>query len=250
MNIILDKVTVSLGGKTLLKELSLEFPSKKITVITGANGCGKSTLLRTAAGILHPESGKVVYDDKDISFLSPGQLARIRSAVWQNPGVPPDMSVRELLELSSYSSRKSENELYNAACNAGCEKLLDRILTTLSGGELKRAFLALALAQKPEILFLDELEANCDANFRSNLPVLLKELCREYSLTVVMVMHDLDLALHCADHLAVMREGKMELFSSVTACDFPDKLREFAGEYFTISRGEDDILQALLRYSR
>ena len=123
-------------------------------------------------------------------------------------------------------------------------------MTTLSGGELKRAFLALALAQKPEILFLDELEANCDANFRSNLPVLLKELCREYSLTVVMVMHDLDLALHCADHLAVMREGKMELFSSVTACDFPDKLREFAGEYFTISRGEDDILRALLRYSR
>lgn len=248
MKISLNDLTVSPGKKPLITDLTLTFPAGKITVITGNNGCGKSTLLRTAAGILTPDSGKVLYDDLDISRLSARKLALLRSAVWQNPELPRDMTAGELLALSSYASPKSLSELRSAADMAGYNAGFDRQLTTLSGGEVKRIFLALALAQNTKILFLDEPEANCDAEFRTTLPACLKALKLERSLTIVMVMHDLDLALHCADVIVGMKEGKIEFSSPADAPDFQQKITGFAGKNYSFFTENSGSLRATAVY--
>lgn len=253
MNIQIRHLTIRRGNNRIPDDLSLNIASKTITAINGHNGSGKSTLLRSIAGLLKPESGKIFYGETDIAALTESALARCRAVVLQNPHIPENMRVNELLFLGRFarnSGKKSDSAaVEKALADTGCTHLAERKTGTLSGGELRKIFLALALVQEPEILLLDELETNLDAAFRRDFPMLLKKLQQERSFTVVMVSHDLDLALHCADRLIGLDHGKMVLDTPLNTADAAEKIRQFAGENFEIFSGNDGFLRALPKFT-
>ena len=252
MKISIDRLFFNRKEKNILSDVSVTIPGNEVTVITGGNGCGKSTLLKLIAGLLKPDEGNISFDENDIAGFSPAQLARMRAILLQNPDVPGAMTVMELLKLSRFAfhagKKDDEYAIETALHDTGSSVWRDRQLRTLSGGELRKVFLALALAQEPQLLLLDEVEAGLDAEFRSAFPVMLKKWQETRDLTVVMVMHDFDLALHCADNILALEDGKVNFFSPVTAVDFSEKLDNFTGKYFTFHQ-ESGKFRALLNFS-
>ena len=248
MNIRIDQLFFNRTEKNILSNITLTIPDKEITVISGSNGCGKSTLLKLIAGIETPDAGKIFFDEENIAGFSPAQLARKRAILLQNPQFPGTMTADELLKLSRFAfnsgNSADQQAIEKALSDAGACQWRNRKLHTLSGGEMRKVFLAAALAQEPELLLLDEVEAGLDADFCSKLPTLLKKLQHERNLTVVMVMHDLDLALHCAGNFLALKDGEVEFFSPVNAADFPAKLNRFAGNCYHLSTVDGSIRAA------
>lgn len=253
MNITLKNLCITREKRRIIDDLSLEFHSGEISVICGGNGSGKTTLLKTISGILKPESGKIRYDGIDIAGIPLKLLARKRAIMMQTPQVPDSLTVNELLHLSRYAFSDSKNAdraaVMRALRDTGIEDFAGRKLATLSGGELRKTFLAMALAQEPELLLLDEIDAGVDSRFRSTFPALLKKLRCERNLTVIMVMHDLDLALHCADRLIGLADGKLRLVTANTP-DAADAINEFTAGTMHISAGAGGSLRALPRYQK
>ena len=249
MNIVLKDVSVYAGKKSVLQQVNGQFPSGKISVISGDNGCGKSTLLHAIAGLPLPSAGMVEYDGINIAGWSPQKLARKRAIVRQNPVLPDKIIVEDLLYLARYSfdrSREHDRQaVEQALAEMDCLEFRSRELGTLSGGERRRAAMALALAQTPELLLLDEIEANLDARSKNVLPLLLKKLQRERKLTIIMVMHDLDLALHCADNFYGMADGKITFSGDCHAPDFMEKLSVWNNGRYRFFTDENGLLRAL-----
>ena len=252
MNISVNDLVVKFNKKVILDRMSVKFPDGWVSVICGGNGSGKSTLLKTVAGLVKNSGGSVTYDNCDVKTFSPCHLARKRSVLLQNPSFPAAMRAGELLKLGRYAfsagKKADECAIFQALSDAGCEDLVDRQLGTLSGGELRKVFLALTLAQEPELLLLDEPEAGLDAGFCSAFPALLKKLVSERKLTVIMVMHNLDLALQCADKLVLLENGRAVLDMPVNEAGFREKLTDITGKYLEIFTGESGILRAIARY--
>lgn len=252
MNITLDNITVKTGRKKLISSVSALFPSGRTTVIIGENGSGKSTLLKAAAALTPATEGKVLYGTTDANSIKTGELAKIRAVVMQNPPVPAGLTVTELLQLARYSfdTGKSRDDaaIGFAADICGCKNFLNRKVETLSGGEMRRVYLALALAQEPETLFLDEAEANTDSKFQTEFPALLQKLKTLRPLTVVMVTHNLDLALKCADRIIGMKSGAVELSTEASAPELQNILTAFSGGKWEFFKKEDGTLRAVLKY--
>ncbi|MBE6389838.1 MAG: ABC transporter ATP-binding protein [Lentisphaerae bacterium] len=252
MNISISGLTVQAGRKTILDNISGTFPSGKITVITGHNGCGKSTLLKALAGILPVKCGNIFLDGQEITAISPIHLARKRAIMLQHPAVPALMTVREYLRLARYAQKKDKKEdiqaLEQALADTASDHLAGRFLDTLSGGELRRIHLAFALAQNPELLLLDEPEAGLDAASKAGLPKLLKKLQQQRQLTIIAVIHDLDMALHCADELTGMQNGSISWQTRLDIPELPEILQKFTGGNFDFFTGKDGSLRALPRF--
>lgn len=253
MSIRIDDLSFSRNSRKVLDRISLNFTAGHITALTGHNGSGKSTLLRMIAGLLKPDKGSVYYGETPVTALDLAALARKRAIVLQNPHIPENMRVNELLSLGRFACRSSKQQdlaaIEKALTDTGTAHLAERKAGTLSGGELRKVLLALALVQEAELLLLDELEANLDADFRRTFPILLDRLRRERSLTVIMVTHDLNLALHCADDIAGLQNGELTLFTSLKSAGVVEKLQKFTGENFEIFSGSDGSLQALPRFA-
>lgn len=254
MIVSLEKLSLTLGGRPVIRDISLAFPSGEISVIIGRNGSGKSTLLKLAAGLLHPSSGTVAYDGADIRRTSAGALARRRAILLQNPSAPGTMTVGELLHLARFSfdsgRQADETAIRRALDDTNCADLLPRTIGTLSGGEARKVFLSLALAQDPELLLLDEPEAGLDADFRTAFPKLLTRLRTERRLTVIMVMHDLDLALQCAHLIVGLNDGELRFLAPVNAPGFPRELTNFTENKYDFFPDPDHFLRALPRFDR
>lgn len=252
MKLKLENISCIRNSRKVLDQISASFGGNRITAVTGHNGSGKSTLLRIIAGLWKPDSGKVFYDQTEIRELTVPELARLRAIVLQNPHIPDNMTVYDLLSLGRFARRSSKKVNDAAICRAladtACTELTHRRAGTLSGGELRRVFLALALVQEPRLLLLDELEANWDAEFRRNCPALLNHLRRERDLTIIMVTHDLDLALHCADDILGLQNGKVTLSTALNKPDTVEKLQKFTGENFDILTGQDGFLRAMPKF--
>ena len=249
MNICLKNISVNAENKSIISSVSTLIPSGKTTVIIGENGSGKSTLLKAVSALIPLAAGRVFYGDTPLEKISTKELAKIRAVVMQNPPVPFGLRVKELLHLARYARNSSSitdtAAIEKAAGICGCDKFTDRRAETLSGGEMRRVYLALALAQEPEILFLDEAEANTDAAFHAEFPALLQTLKPR---TVVMVTHDLDLALKCADRIIGMKSGHLEFATDPNADDVQETLTRFTNGKWKFFRDEDGSLRALPFY--
>lgn len=199
-------------GNPVLKNISLTIPSGAVTVIAGPNGCGKSTLLKALTGIL-PAAGSAMLDGQELLSLSHREWARKVAYLPQNRQVP-EISVKNLVlhgrfPYLSYPRRYRQEDLRMAEAamkKMGVEALADRSLTTLSGGQRQKVYIAMALAQDTPVILLDEPNAFLDIAHQLQLMEQAKILAGEGK-TVVLVLHDLALALEYADSLAVLSEG-------------------------------------------
>lgn len=207
------------GEDEILHGLDLAVPPGKITVIVGANACGKSTLLRSMSRLLSPREGQVLLDGKSIHRTPPRELARTLGLLPQSPIAPEGITVADLVSRGrhphhSLFSRwtRRDDEAVDAALNATkTADLAERPVDELSGGQRQRVWIAMALAQQTEILLLDEPTTFLDISHQVEVLDLLTDLNHQRGTTVVMVLHDLNLAARYADHLVAMTEGRVHV---------------------------------------
>ncbi|MBA8818372.1 iron dicitrate ABC transporter ATP-binding protein [Ochrobactrum sp. P6BS-III] len=203
----------------ILDGLDLDVPSGKITVIVGANACGKSTLLRTMSRLLAPRKGQVLLDGKSIHKVPSRELARTLGLLPQSPIAPEGITVADLVSRGRNPHQKmfarwtrEDDEAVAAALNATqTASLAERPVDELSGGQRQRVWIAMALAQQTEVLLLDEPTTFLDIAHQVEVLDLLTDLNRERGTTIVMVLHDLNLAARYADFLVAMNDGRLHV---------------------------------------
>ena len=217
----LDGVSVAYRAEEVVRDLVLDLPEAKITALVGANGSGKSTILKAATRILRTTRGAVYLDGADIHRLPTRQVARRMAFLPQNPLPPEGVTVRELVGYgrSPHQGRfhrqgPEDRHLVEFAMDVtGLRSQADRSVDTLSGGERQRAWIAMAVAQAAGILVLDEPTTFLDLEHQFGVLDLLRRLNRD-GVTIVLAIHDLNLAAHVADHMVVVRSGAV-------ACEGP-----------------------------
>ena len=210
---------VSLGykGHPVIEDLDLELPPGRVTAIVGPNACGKSTLLRGLAR-LHPlTSGRVTVDGTDIGGVSRRQLARLIGVLPQTSIAPDGVRVAELIGRGRFPhqgwfGRHTSNDdavVMRSLEATGTVELAERRLEELSGGQRQRVWIAMVLAQETSAVLLDEPTTYLDVAHQLELLDLLSDLNAERGTTVVMVLHELNHAARYADHMVLMRAGRI-----------------------------------------
>ncbi len=215
----LSAADLSLGyGNTVVVDgLSLTVEPGLITTIIGPNGCGKSTLLRALGRLLKPRAGRVLLDGKEIATRKTRDIARVLGMLPQTPIAPEGLTVADLVARGRHPhqswlrqwSAEDEAEVAAALAQTGIADLAERTLDELSGGQRQRAWISMALAQGTDILLLDEPTTYLDLAHSLEVLDLVDRLHDELGRTVVMVLHDLNLAIRYSDRLVVMREGRI-----------------------------------------
>jgi iron complex transport system ATP-binding protein len=201
----------------VIEGLDLDFRPGGITMVIGANACGKSTLLSTLARVLPPVAGRVELDDADVATLSRRRFAQSVGLLPQQPTAPDGLTVAELVSRGRHPHRgvfqrwsaADTARVDDAMARTGVAALAERPVGDLSGGQRQRVWIAMALAQEPRILLLDEPTTFLDLSHQIEVLDLLRELNREDGTTIVAVLHELNLAARYADDLIVMCEGRV-----------------------------------------
>ncbi|TPP07235.1 ABC transporter ATP-binding protein [Rhizobium glycinendophyticum] len=214
-SLIARGLSVGYGETLILDGLELGLPSGRITAIVGANACGKSTLLRVLARLLQPKAGQVLLDGKSIHARPTRELARELGLLPQSPVAPEGIAVADLVGRGRHPHQglfgrwtHADDEAVAEALNVTkTVDLAERPIDELSGGQRQRVWIAMALAQKTEILLLDEPTTFLDISHQVEVLDLLIDLNRRRGTTIVMVLHDLNLAARYADHLVAMVDG-------------------------------------------
>ncbi|KQW27910.1 iron dicitrate ABC transporter ATP-binding protein [Rhizobium sp. Root274] len=214
-SLVATGLSVGYGEKLILDGLELGLPSGRITAIVGANACGKSTLLRALARLLRPKAGQVLLDGKSIHARPTRELACELGLLPQSPVAPEGITAADLVGRGRHPHQglfgrwtQADDEAVAEALNVTkTADLAGRPIDELSGGQRQRVWIAMALAQKTEILLLDEPTTFLDISHQVEVLDLLIDLNRRRDTTIVMVLHDLNLAARYADHLVAMVGG-------------------------------------------
>ena len=213
-----NQVVVSHDGvKKHLQGVSTRIPKGKITTIIGPNGCGKSTLLGVMSRNNKPLEGIAKLENRDLVEYKPKEFAKKFAIVYQQNDIPQDLTVEKLvmfgrMPYSTLLKKKTAEDEAAVAWALKCTNLLEKRendLTALSGGERQRVWIAMALAQKSEMLCLDEPTTYLDIYYQIELLELVKQLNMEFGLTIVMVLHDINQAIQYSDHIILMKEGQI-----------------------------------------
>jgi iron complex transport system ATP-binding protein len=212
-----EQLNLYLGGRQVLHDISLQLPAGRISALCGPNGSGKSSLLRCLAGLLTPQAGRVLLGTDAVAALPPVQRARRLAVLAQSNLSPAGMTVAELVACGRFAHTGLRGrfgpddrhwvEWAIEACGLG--HLRNRALGQLSGGERQRAWLAMALAQGSRVLLLDEPTTYLDMRHQVEVLQRVRSLAREYGLTVVWVLHDLNQAAALSDHLVLLEAGRV-----------------------------------------
>jgi iron complex transport system ATP-binding protein len=206
----LRDVTFSYNGKKALRKISFSLREGDFVGVVGPNGSGKSTLLKIIDGILVPHEGEVLFKEKPVQKYDRKSLARKIAFVPQNFNLDFEFTVEEVVEMGRYS-RKGRWEKFSPSSlmeKMGISDLKHRFFPELSGGERQKVILAQSLAQEPELLLLDEPASHLDVSYQLKLFDFLRELNKE-GLTILCVIHDLNLALLYFDELIMLSEGEI-----------------------------------------
>ncbi|WP_244887595.1 ABC transporter ATP-binding protein [Corynebacterium spheniscorum] len=206
---------VGYGDRTVLKGLNVEIPRRQITTLIGSNGCGKSTFLTTLARVREPHKGRISFAGTNISELSRRDYAARVGLLPQTPSAPGTLKVSELVLRGRYPhqswygrfTEEDEHAVSEALRRTALLDLAERPLNALSGGQRQRAWLAMVLAQDTEVMLLDEPTTYLDLAHAVDMLRLVKSLSTVDGRTIVMVLHDLNLAARYSDHLIAMGSG-------------------------------------------
>ncbi|WP_237225022.1 ABC transporter ATP-binding protein [Rothia nasisuis] len=205
------------GETVIIPDLSLAVPTGKVTALIGPNGCGKSTLLRGIARLLKPANGTISVDGRPVSSYGGKEFARMVGLLPQIPVTPEGITVADLVARGRYpyqglfrgANRDDDAAVARALEATNTLELADRQVTELSGGQRQRVWIALALAQETDVLLLDEPTTYLDLAHQVELLDLLATINEERGTTMVMVLHELNLAARIAHHLVAMKDGRI-----------------------------------------
>jgi iron complex transport system ATP-binding protein len=212
-----EGLTLAYGERTIVEGLDLVVPPGRITAIAGANGCGKSTLLRALARLIPPREGRVVLDGKALQGRPTKEIARTLGLLPQSPIAPEGIAVADLVGRGRHPHQKllarwsahDYDIVAGALAATGIADLAERAVDELSGGQRQRVWIAMALAQETDILLLDEPTTFLAVAHQIDVLDLLTDLNRDRGTTIVMVLHDINMAARYADHLFAVREGEI-----------------------------------------
>ena len=210
-------LSVGYGERTVLDTLNVDIKRGAVTSIVGPNGCGKSTLLRTMSRLLNPAKGEIVLDGKSIHDIPTRKLATQLGLLPQTPIAPDGIVVADLVGrgrtphqgILGRWSQQDYDIVAEALETTGISDLAERSIDELSGGQRQRVWIAMALAQRTETLLLDEPTTYLDVKHQLDVLDLLTELNRDRGTTIVMVLHDLNLAARYSDELVAVSGGKV-----------------------------------------
>lgn len=212
-----EHLHIAYGDKMIVNNLNLRILDGKVTALVGANGSGKSTILKTLARIMQPSQGGVFLDGKSIAKMQTKEVAKQLAILPQNPVAPEGLTVSELVSYGRFphqkgfgSLTKEDKEIIHWALEVtGMITFADRPIEQMSGGQRQRAWIAMALAQGTDILFLDEPTTYLDMAHQLEVFKLLERLNREEGRTIVMVVHDLNQASQYAHHIVAISQGEV-----------------------------------------
>ena len=212
-----DNVSFAYGGGFALHDASVAIAPGAITGLLGPNGCGKTTLLKLLCGVLRPQHGRVLLEDRPLESMPRRDLARRVAVVPQETHPAFEYTVLEMTLMGRHPHLGTfelegppDLALARAAlATTGTEHLADRQYMTLSGGEKQRVVIASALTQATDVLLLDEPTASLDLGYQLDVAAVLARLNRERNVTMVLATHDLNLAAALCHRLVVMREGRV-----------------------------------------
>ncbi len=215
MSLNTENLSLAYDAHLIVEELSLEIPQGRITALVGPNGSGKSTILKGMSRILSPRGGAVYLDGQDIHRILPKELAKRLAILPQATNAPEGLTVRDLVThgRSPYQgvlgrlTKEDQSKVNWAMEMTETSDLANQLLSSLSGGQSQRAWIAMALAQDAEYLLLDEPTTYLDVSHQLEVMELLTNLNRESGKTVVMVLHDLNQAARYAHHFVVIADG-------------------------------------------
>lgn len=217
-NIIKTKnLKIGYDGLIIVPKFNCEIKKNCITSIIGPNGCGKSTVLKAIGRIIPHEAGTIIINDVEMKKLKTLQIAKMMAILPQSPTAPSSITVFDLVSYGRYPYQKGlgklskeDKEIINWALEAThMEEYKNRAICNLSGGQRQRVWIAMALAQQTDIILLDEPTTYLDLNHQLEILELLKELNQKNKTTIVMVLHDLNLASKYSDYLLAMKDGEI-----------------------------------------
>lgn len=217
MNLTAENISVIISGKKILQDVSHEFLSGKRTAIIGPNGAGKSTLLKVLCLLNEKFSGVVKLDGKNIRDIGKNNLSKVMAILPQERDAPQDMTVRQLVSFGRFPHRKffggeskiDSDAIKNALALTKLSDFENRQVSSLSGGEKQRAWLAMTLAQQPKILLLDEPTTYLDIAHQLEVMEIISDVNKKFSTTIIMVLHDINHARLYSDHVLIVKDKKI-----------------------------------------
>lgn len=227
----------------ILKDVNLKIEDKKVTTLIGANGCGKSTLFNLMTKNLVPDQGEIYLDGKNISEIKQRDFAKRVAIVHQNNTAANDITVEKLVNygrtpyLGFFSGKKEEDrEAVEWALQVtNLNDYRERRVMSLSGGQRQRAWIAMALAQKTEILFLDEPTTYLDIRYQIELLEMIRDLNRKYQITIIMVLHDMNHAVYYSDEIIGLKNGSVYIQGKSKNVITSDTIQEIYGIRLDVS---------------
>ena len=213
----IEGLYLSYGQREVLHDLHLEVQEGEFMGLAGPNGCGKTTLLNAVSGSLTSKAGRILFRGRELNGLSPKERARLVAVVPQNPTVPPGFTVEGVvlmgrnphLGLLQWEGPRDMEVVLRALEMTDTLEFAGRLLTSLSGGEGQRVFIARALTQEAPLLLLDEPTAHLDIGYQTAVLDLVERIRQRTGVTVLAAMHDLTLAAQYCQRIALMHQGKI-----------------------------------------
>ena len=211
------EISVAYQQNMIIPPMDVKIEKECITSIIGPNGCGKSTLLKALSRTLPIRSGQVLLDGRMIAQMPTAEVAKQMAILPQGPQAPAGLTVEELVSYGRYPHQKGFGRLDREDREAirwalhitHMEELAGKNIDALSGGQRQRAWIAMALAQDTKVLFLDEPTTYLDVRYQLQILKLIQKLNREYGITIVMVLHDINQSLYYSDEIVAMKDGRM-----------------------------------------
>ncbi|WP_053955613.1 ABC transporter ATP-binding protein [Inediibacterium massiliense] len=225
---------VGYDGKTIVKDFNLHVKKGEIITIIGPNGSGKSTVLKAIGRLLKPMGGTIYLDKQLLWKMNGKEIAKEMACLSQHNIAPEDMTIRKIVSFGRNPhkawfeglSKKDEEIIDWAIEKTNLKSMQDKKMIHISGGESQRAWIAMALAQQPKILLLDEPTTYLDINNQIEILELVKELNEKLKLTVIMVLHDLNQAAKYSDEVIVLKNGEIKALGKPEEILNQDLIRE------------------------
>ena len=249
-------LSFSYGSNQILSDISLTIPRGKITTIMGANGCGKSTLFSLMTKNLTPGKGKILLEEKSIKKYSLSEFARKVSIVHQHNSAAEDITIERLVaygrtpyqKMLGGKSEEDERLIEQALQVTGLLDLRDREIGRLSGGQRQRVWIAMALAQNTELLFLDEPTTYLDIRYQLEILELVKKLNKEFDITIVMVLHDINQTIYFSDKIIGLQGGHVAIEGAPDQVITEESIQKLYGVHLMVTRVNGSPVVAIQDY--